>query len=60
VHAVGTPAEVLTEATVQAVFGLTSRVLEDPTSGRPMMLPIGRHNVAVPAAVSAGSVGAGS
>jgi iron complex transport system ATP-binding protein len=60
VHAVGTPHEVLTEATVQAVFGLTSRVLEDPTSGRPMMLPIGRHNVAVPAAVSAGSVGAGS
>jgi len=60
VHAVGTPHEVLTEATVQAVFGLTSRVLEDPTSGRPMMLPIGRHNVAVPAALRAGSVGAGS
>jgi iron complex transport system ATP-binding protein len=60
VHAVGTPHEVLTEATVQAVFGLTSRVLEDPTSGRPMMLPIGRHNVAVPATLSAGSVGAGS
>jgi len=55
VHAVGTPAEVLTEATVQAVFGLTSRVLEDPTSGRPMMLPIGRHNVAVPAEVHSSS-----
>jgi iron complex transport system ATP-binding protein len=49
VHAVGDPHEVLTEETVQAVFGLTSRVLEDPTSGRPMMLPIGRHIVAVPA-----------
>jgi iron complex transport system ATP-binding protein len=46
VHAVGSPHEVLTEETVQAVFGLSSMVLEDPTSGRPMMLPIGRHNVA--------------
>jgi len=49
VHAAGTPHEVLTEETVQAVFGLTSQVLLDPTSGRPMMLPIGRHNVVVPA-----------
>ncbi|POH70849.1 cobalamin/Fe(3+)-siderophore ABC transporter ATP-binding protein [Cryobacterium zongtaii] len=48
VHAVGEPHEVLTEKTVQAVFGLSSRVLVDPTSGRPMMLPIGRHNVVVP------------
>ena len=48
-HAAGDPQEVLTEETVQAVFGLTSKVLIDPTSGRPMMLPIGRHNVVVPA-----------
>ena len=48
-HAAGDPHEVLTEETVQAVFGLTSKVLIDPTSGRPMMLPIGRHNVVVPA-----------
>ncbi|MFD6802911.1 ABC transporter ATP-binding protein [Streptomyces cyaneofuscatus] len=44
-HAVGTPADVLTEETVRAVFGLESRVVEDPVSGRPLMLPIGRHHV---------------
>ncbi|GAA3856320.1 ABC transporter ATP-binding protein [Streptomyces sedi] len=43
-HAAGTPGEVLTEATVKAVFGLDSRVIEDPVSGRPLMLPIGRHH----------------
>ncbi|QKW41429.1 ABC transporter ATP-binding protein [Streptomyces microflavus] len=43
-HAFGPPAEVLTEETVRAVFGLESRVIEDPVSGRPLMLPIGRHH----------------
>ncbi|MFJ2172497.1 ABC transporter ATP-binding protein [Streptomyces sp. NPDC087851] len=45
-HAVGTPAEVLTRETVRAVFGLESRIIEDPVSGRPLMLPIGRHHAA--------------
>ncbi|MFH9268536.1 MULTISPECIES: ABC transporter ATP-binding protein [unclassified Streptomyces] len=44
-HASGTPAEVLTEQTVRAVFDLDSRIIEDPVSGRPLMLPIGRHHV---------------
>ncbi len=44
IHAVGGPAEVLSEQTVQAVFGLDSRVITDPVSGRPLMLPIGRHH----------------
>ncbi|MFE3487935.1 MULTISPECIES: ATP-binding cassette domain-containing protein [Streptomyces] len=44
-HASGTPAEVLTEKTVRAVFDLDSRIIEDPVSGRPLMLPIGRHHV---------------
>ncbi|MFJ9508837.1 ABC transporter ATP-binding protein [Streptomyces anulatus] len=44
-HASGTPAEVLTEETVRAVFDLDSRIIEDPVSGRPLMLPIGRHQV---------------
>ncbi|MET8661339.1 ABC transporter ATP-binding protein [Streptomyces griseus] len=44
-HASGTPAEVLTEETVRAVFDLDSRIIEDPVSGRPLMLPIGRHHV---------------
>ncbi|MFD4990046.1 ABC transporter ATP-binding protein [Streptomyces sp. NPDC058374] len=43
-HAHGTPAEVLTEETVRVVFGLESRIIEDPVSGRPLMLPIGRHH----------------
>ncbi|GGS08630.1 MULTISPECIES: ABC transporter ATP-binding protein [Streptomyces] len=44
-HASGTPAEVLTEETVRAVFDLDSRIIDDPVSGRPLMLPIGRHHV---------------
>ena len=44
-HACGTPQEVLTEDTVRAVFGLESSVVTDPVSGRPLMLPIGRHHV---------------
>ncbi|WLQ63193.1 ABC transporter ATP-binding protein [Streptomyces glycanivorans] len=45
IHAAGAPGEVLTEETVEAVFGLESRVIEDPVSGKPLMLPIGRHHV---------------
>ena len=45
VHAQGTPEQVLTEETVRAVFGMESTVITDPVSGRPMMLPRGRHGV---------------
>ncbi|MTE00728.1 ATP-binding cassette domain-containing protein [Paracoccus sp. YIM 132242] len=45
-HAQGTPEDVLTEGNVRAVFGLDSRIIPDPISGRPMMLPIGRHRMA--------------
>jgi iron complex transport system ATP-binding protein len=45
VHLAGPPERVLTEDTVSAVFGLQSRILTDPTSGRPMMLPVGRHRM---------------
>ena len=48
VHISGRPEDVLTEETVRDVFGLDSRVIEDPTSGRPIMLPIGRHRMAAP------------
>ncbi|PZN92827.1 MAG: cobalamin/Fe(3+)-siderophore ABC transporter ATP-binding protein [Hyphomicrobiales bacterium] len=44
-HAAGSPERVLTEENVKAVFGLESRIMIDPTSGRPMMLPIGRHRM---------------
>lgn len=45
-HVIGTPEDVLTQDNVREVFGLESRVITDPTSGRPMMLPIGRHRLA--------------
>ncbi|MDN4174128.1 ABC transporter ATP-binding protein [Nocardioides sp. SOB77] len=46
-HAAGDPHQVLTEETVRAVFGLDCSVITDPVSGRPLMLPIGRHHMAV-------------
>ncbi|MDM9624944.1 ABC transporter ATP-binding protein [Rhizobium sp. S152] len=45
IHISGTPETVLTEEHVREVFGLDSRIIVDPTSGRPMMLPIGRHRM---------------
>lgn len=48
VHAAGTPDQVLTVDNVRAVFGLESQIITDPTSGKPLMLPIGRHHVTVP------------
>ncbi len=44
-HITGTPQDVLTQDHIREVFGLESRVITDPTSGRPMMLPIGRHRI---------------
>lgn len=45
VHSAGPPSAVLTHDMVRSVFGLESRVVVDPTSGKPLMLPIGRHHV---------------
>ncbi|GAB2637043.1 ABC transporter ATP-binding protein [Nocardioides ginkgobilobae] len=45
VHANGIPAEVLTADVVRDVFGMESQVVEDPVSGKPIVLPIGRHHV---------------
>ncbi|WP_176086873.1 ABC transporter ATP-binding protein [Martelella sp. HB161492] len=42
-HVAGAPEKVLSEAHIRDVFGLESRIITDPVSGRPMMLPIGRH-----------------
>ena len=44
-HAAGPPAEVLTPALVEDVFGMPSTVIVDPVSGKPLMIPIGRHHV---------------
>ncbi|KAA9087112.1 ABC transporter ATP-binding protein [Microbacterium radiodurans] len=47
-YAAGDPGDVLTADTVRAVFGLDSRVIPDPLTGRPLVLPIGRHHVPAP------------
>jgi iron complex transport system ATP-binding protein len=44
-HVAGTPEEVLTEKNVLHAFGLDCRIINDPTSGRPIMLPRGRHRM---------------
>lgn len=43
IHVAGPPQEILTEDMLQAVFGLTARVVPDPVTGKPMMIPVGRH-----------------
>ncbi|MFF0224015.1 ABC transporter ATP-binding protein [Streptomyces sp. NPDC004629] len=43
-HRAGRPEEVMTEDTVRALYGMESRVIEDPLSGKPLVLPIGRHH----------------
>ncbi|MGO3326877.1 ABC transporter ATP-binding protein [Gordonia sp. (in: high G+C Gram-positive bacteria)] len=40
----GPPSKVITEELLFEVFGLRSRVVEDPVSDRPMIVPIGRSN----------------
>ncbi len=42
VVAEGPPASVLTEAQVEAVFGVAVRVYRDPESGVPVVVPVGR------------------
>ena len=39
----GTPSQVVTEEVVRTVFGLDNRVIEDPVSHTPMVVPVGRH-----------------
>ena len=45
IHAVGAPDAVVTEDLVRDVFGMDSRVIPDPVSGSPVVLPMGRHHV---------------
>src|SRR5690606_10042395 len=44
-HVAGTPDEALTEQNAREVFHLDSRIMTDPSSGRPIMLPLGRHRL---------------
>ncbi|WP_408898080.1 ABC transporter ATP-binding protein [Nocardioides sp. R1-1] len=43
-YAAGRPQDVLDPTLVEDVFGLPSTVIEDPVSGKPLMVPIGRHH----------------
>ncbi|MCS7476752.1 ABC transporter ATP-binding protein [Umezawaea endophytica] len=45
-YAAGTPEEVLTADGVRATFGLECRIIEDPVSGKPLMVPVGKHHTA--------------
>lgn len=42
----GRPGEVITAATMQDVFGLSASIIDDPISGTPTIVPIGRHHCA--------------
>ncbi len=44
VHAIGSPESVVTEPIMRDVFGLDCRVIVDPVSGKPLVLPSGRHH----------------
>lgn len=44
----GTPEEVVTPATLRAGFGLEARVVPDPVTARPMVIPVARARPAVP------------
>ncbi|MFF0613110.1 ABC transporter ATP-binding protein [Nocardia tengchongensis] len=43
----GEPADIISAELLQEVFGLRAEVLEDPVSGRPMIVPIGSRHVRV-------------
>ena len=43
--ATGTPKEVVTEELLLEVFGLRSRVIDDPVSDRPLIIPVGTRHV---------------
>ncbi len=43
VVAQGEPAQIMTETLVREVFGLESRIIQDPVVGTPLCIPIGRH-----------------
>lgn len=55
----GRSADVITEELVRDVFGLESRVVPDPISGTPLIVPIGRHHTPV-GSLPADSLPAGS
>lgn len=47
VVAEGPPAGVVTEELVERVFGLATRIIDDPVTGTPLVVPIGSHRPCV-------------
>jgi iron complex transport system ATP-binding protein len=43
--AAGAPADVIGEELVTEPFGMPCRVIGDPVSGTPLIVPVGRHHV---------------
>jgi iron complex transport system ATP-binding protein len=41
----GAPSKVVTSSLVKNIFGLDCTVIEDPISGTPLVVPIGRYHV---------------
>ena len=41
--AAGTPETIMTPALVESVFGMTARIVADPVTGTPMVVPISAH-----------------
>ncbi|MBO9578053.1 MAG: ABC transporter ATP-binding protein [Microbacteriaceae bacterium] len=58
IAAVGAPSEVLTAGLVEEVFGLRCEIIDDPVSGTPLVVPIGRHRVRSAIGAVAGAAGA--
>ncbi|MDG9700783.1 ABC transporter ATP-binding protein [Streptomyces sp. DH37] len=51
VVAMGPPEEIVTAELVEEVFGLPCRVIDDPETGTPLVVPAARHRVRGPRAV---------
>ncbi|QEW18043.1 putative siderophore transport system ATP-binding protein YusV [Marinibacterium anthonyi] len=48
IHSAGAPEDILTTRMIHDVFGLQAQLLPDPATGRPMMIPLGRHRLRDP------------
>jgi iron complex transport system ATP-binding protein len=57
ISAAGAPAEVITREGVREVFGMDCRVIPDPLTGTPMVVPVGRHH---PTTTRHGTAGPGT
>jgi iron complex transport system ATP-binding protein len=53
IEAQGPPARILTAALVERVFGVRCRVIDDPESGTPLVVPAARRPAAAPTAPNA-------